>query len=194
MHKWWYATDDAQTVYAAATLLTPRGRKQYFDKRWATIPENKDAMIKKVHEYWKQNYAYNSINTAKPQVFDDDDRSPLNMQLSYISNRLKAFDDPFLNYIHDEPTGNVHVLNWWAEFGPVELRQMAFDILSIPAMSAEVERVFSSAKRALTPDRSCLTVESLERYELLKNWWSGDIVLQLSDGDDSINAMLSQRA
>ena len=58
---------------------------------------------------------------------------------------------------------------------------MAFDILSIPAMSAEVERVFSSAKRALTPDRNALTIESLEVYELLRNWWRGDIILQLSD-------------
>ena len=61
---------------------------------------------------------------------------------------------------------------------------MAFDILSIPAMSIEVERVFSSSKRALTPDRNALTVESLERTELLRNWWRGDIVLQISDEEE----------
>jgi len=51
-------------------------------------------------------------------------------------------------------------------------------------MSAEVERVFSPSKRALTPDRHNLTVESLEIYELLRNWWRGDIVLQRSDSDE----------
>ena len=61
---------------------------------------------------------------------------------------------------------------------------MAFDILSIPAMSAEVERIFSSTKRALTPDRNALTVESLEVYELLRNWWRGEIILHYSDGQE----------
>ena len=45
-------------------------------------------------------------------------------------------------------------------------------------MSAEVERVFSSAKKLLTPERNALSVESLEIYEVLRNWWLHDIVLQ----------------
>jgi hypothetical protein len=66
-------------------------------------------------------------------------------------------------------------MNWWAKTsGFPKLAQMAIDLYSIPAMSAEVERIFSSAKRLLTPDRSTLTVESLETYELLRNWWLGD--------------------
>jgi hypothetical protein len=35
-----------------------------------------------------------------------------------------------------------------------QLRQLAFDTLSIPAMSAEIERVLSSAKKLLTPERN----------------------------------------
>lgn len=87
-----------------------------------------------------------------------------------------------MEYIHQPTTGNVDVLNWWAEYGPIELQRIAFDILSIPAMSAEVERVLSSTKRTLTPDRNALTIESLEIIELL--WWRGDIVLQKSDSGE----------
>ena len=58
---------------------------------------------------------------------------------------------------------------------------MALDILSIPAMSAEVERVFSSSRRLIAPDRNALTVESLEIFELLRNWWRGDVILQRKD-------------
>jgi hypothetical protein len=137
-------------------------------------------MIKNVHEYWQKNYAQSSLSTAKPKAVDDNDRSPLDMQLGDVSEQPKSHDDPFLNYIYQPPTGSVDVLNWFAEYGPIELRQMAFDLYLIPAMSAEVERVFSSSKRAPTPDRNTLTVESLEAYELLRNWWQGDIVLQLS--------------
>lgn len=73
--------------------------------------------------------------------------------------------------------------------GYSNLRQMAFDLISIPAMSAEVERVFSSAKKLLTPERNALTPEHLEIYEVLRNWWLRDIVLQsaadvISDDSD----------
>ena len=42
------------------------------------------------------------------------------------------------------------------------LRQWALDTLSVPAMSAEVERVFSQAKRLLTIDRNRLSNEMVE--------------------------------
>jgi hypothetical protein len=44
------------------------------------------------------------------------------------------------------------------------IRQQALDLLSIPAMSAEVERVFSSAKRLITADRNALTTPPLRRH------------------------------
>jgi len=87
-----------------------------------------------------------------------------------------------MNYIHRAPENSeVDILHWWLQYGPIELRQMALDTLSIPAMSAEIERVFSSTKKLLTPDRNALSTESLEVYELLRNWWRGDIILQRKD-------------
>ena len=47
---------------------------------------------------------------------------------------------------------------------------MAFDILSIPAMSAEVERAFSQAKHLLTPCRNCLCEPIINACECLKQW------------------------
>src|ERR1700712_62374 len=51
-----------------------------------------------------------------------------------------------------------------------ELRQWAFDTLSIPAMSAELERIFSQAKRTITSDRNRLLAESFEESQCLKHW------------------------
>ena len=71
------------------------------------------------------------------------------------------------------------LLNWWAVSGPPQLRQQAFDLLSIPAMSAEVERVFSSAKRTISADRHRLNDNTIECLELLKYWWSRRLATQI---------------
>jgi hypothetical protein len=48
---------------------------------------------------------------------------------------------------------------------------MAIDILSIPAMSAELERLFSSAKITITDRRNRLGVETIEALKCLKSWF-----------------------
>jgi hAT family C-terminal dimerisation region len=49
------------------------------------------------------------------------------------------------------------------------LRQLTLDLISIPVMSAEVERVFSQAKRLITTDRNRMNDETIEVLQLLKN-------------------------
>ena len=48
---------------------------------------------------------------------------------------------------------------------------MAINIYSIPAMSAEPERVFSSAKHTKTDQRNRLKSETIELLECLKSWF-----------------------
>jgi hypothetical protein len=47
---------------------------------------------------------------------------------------------------------------------------MAIDILSIPPMSDEPERVFSGARRTVTWDRGQIEAETIELRECLKHW------------------------
>jgi hypothetical protein len=47
---------------------------------------------------------------------------------------------------------------------------MAIDILSIPPMSDEPERVFSGGRRTVSWDRAQLEVETIEMRECLKYW------------------------
>jgi hypothetical protein len=44
---------------------------------------------------------------------------------------------------------------------------MAYDLLSIPAMSAETERVFSDINHTITPNRMCLGAEVVEAEKCL---------------------------
>jgi hAT family C-terminal dimerisation region len=68
----------------------------------------------------------------------------------------------------------VESMAWWLE--PTQratypnLSIMALDILSIPAMSAEPERLFSGAGITVTERRNRLGTESIEALECLKPW------------------------
>ena len=50
------------------------------------------------------------------------------------------------------------------------LSRMALDILSIPAMSASIERLFSSANITVSDRRNRLTPDTIEIIESLKSW------------------------
>jgi hypothetical protein len=47
---------------------------------------------------------------------------------------------------------------------------MAFDILSVPSMSAELERSFSGSKDLITDDRNRLGEEIVNACQCLKQW------------------------
>jgi hypothetical protein len=47
---------------------------------------------------------------------------------------------------------------------------MAIDILSTPAISDELERVFLGARRTTLWERARLKVETIEKLECLKHW------------------------
>jgi hypothetical protein len=66
--------------------------------------------------------------------------------------------------------------SWWLE--PTQRKSypalsiMALDVLSIPAMPAEPERLFSGAKITITDRRNRPGIESIEAIECLKSWLS----------------------
>jgi hAT family C-terminal dimerisation region len=55
-------------------------------------------------------------------------------------------------------------------------------------MSAECERMFSSAKKLISPERNRLHEEMIEASECLKNWWDRGLIVQqpyVPEDDDS---------
>jgi hypothetical protein len=52
-------------------------------------------------------------------------------------------------------------------------------------MSAECERVFSSTKKLITPERNRLTEDIIEASECLKNWWDHGLIKQ-QDSDEEV--------
>ena len=60
---------------------------------------------------------------------------------------------------------------------------MAIDILSIPAMSAEPERVFSRARCTVSWERGQMNPETLEMTECLKHWKKSGILDSFLDSE-----------
>jgi hypothetical protein len=65
-------------------------------------------------------------------------------------------------------------IEWWSQPSQhqrfANLHRMALDLLSIPAMSAEPERLFCECKCILTPDRHSMHADTLEAVEGLKSF------------------------
>jgi len=67
---------------------------------------------------------------------------------------------------------------------------MALDILSIPAMSAEPERLFSSAKITITDRRNRLGIESIEAIKCLKSWLSKGSIVAFVDNTMDVKLLM----
>jgi len=66
------------------------------------------------------------------------------------------------------------IIEWWAQLTQQQtfpaLSQLAIDVLSAFAMSAESERTFSKARRTTSWKRSQLSANIIRWSELLKDW------------------------
>lgn len=54
---------------------------------------------------------------------------------------------------------------------------MALDTLLIPTISIECERVFSSIKKLINPQRYSIKEDLMEATECLKAWWYYKIII-----------------
>ena len=97
-------------------------------------------------------YMYNLCATTQPQNNDEFER--------YINGHVTQWIEWKDN----------NLFNWWATCEFPGLRQWALDTLSIPAMSAELERVFSQAKQFYTDDRNRLLTTTFEALQCLLQW------------------------
>jgi hypothetical protein len=175
LQKYYNKTDEAHAIYGAAILLHPTYRRHYFDTRWITPTqiEWKELLFKNVRTTWEREYqgkdTEQPAQTAQVQIEEDIFDIFLRGDATLSDN-----DDCFNNFINSPSTviDRSSLLSWWNEPANPwkKMRQQAFDLLSIPAMSAEIERVFSSAAITLTPRRNRINDDTLEMLELLNNW------------------------
>lgn len=177
LNEYYQKSDKAHGLFAAATLLAPECGMAYFDRNWTgKAAKTKTTMIKRVRTEWEKNYRDSSIEAPpakRPSLLD--------RQIGRERPTTSGKSDQFATYTATLPVRLVydddqHILDWWTKEGPLQLRQMAFDLLSIPATSCDVERVFSSTKRLITPSAASLKDNTIEMRECLRQWLRAGLI------------------
>lgn len=175
MEKYYTLTDDSP-AYLAAIVLNPNFKWQYIQAHWknAWVPRAKTMM----DEFW-QSYNPQTSFSSTPTTTPEPAQAPPSKNVFNNWMRRHQFvpniEDEYARYCAAECTYDVDPRAWWMEktqqISYPNLSRMALDILSIPAMSADPERLFSSAKLCLTDLRNKLGMDILEAFECLKSWY-----------------------
>jgi hAT family C-terminal dimerisation region len=162
-----------------ATLLNPTLRAPYFTRHWTgELASYIPAMKTACHEHWKSQYL-----AKKPSVMTIPRKRTL-LEVFLHHDPISQLGDEFQQWVAAPAIAVIvqssNLFRWHVdnqESFPT-LHQMALDTLSIPAMSTECERVFSSTKKLITPTRSLLKEDIIGATECLKTWWDCGIISQ----------------
>lgn len=192
----YYQLSDSSPVYIAAVVLDPRMKFQYFEKRWASHPDwviTAKERIRGLFEEYKQRYRF--ALPLDPCPKSSTTPSAL-MKWKFGPAILSEISiDELDHYLSTElEQGHVNPRDWWHINGlrfPV-METMAWDIMAIPAMSAEVERVFSGylpeytfiadnrTKLMITDNRNRLNTDIIEAGECYIAWIKTGLLAETS--------------
>ena len=168
----YYQLTSETPVYTAAMVLNPRHKWQFVERNWQKKKWIKDSK-RMMQEYW---------NAYKPQTEDIQSILPAPKTTNEFLMFLDEQDEvqPVLKdeyeFYCSQPTIKIHnARDWWLEPAQQQLyphlSTLALEILSIPAMSAEPERLFSATKLILTDTRNKLSMRLIEALACLKSWY-----------------------
>lgn len=182
---YYYRRTDETPVYLAALVLHPGQKWKYVEDKWAGRQEWVEPAQRNIQSFYEsywQRRETTDIHTAQPT------QSALSHELdefeawvtphNYYASQAVAVDD-YEAYISSPAIPVSDVIGWWRDHQITypKLSQMAFDILSIPAMSAECERIFSLAKLIITSQRHGLSDLTIEAIQCMKNWLDRNAIL-----------------
>lgn len=180
MNKYYKLTDESP-AYVAAIILNPNLKWAYLNYYWKPdwVAKAKALMKSLWSEYKSQDITPSAASQAAIPM-DTSAANPLKRSLAaFMQNHSQASIalDEYTHYCdQDTVLGEGETpLNWWLQ--PTQqkkypnLSKLAIDILTIPAMSAEVERLFSRAKLTLNDQRNRLGMDLLRAFECLKSWY-----------------------
>jgi hypothetical protein len=170
----YYSKTDRTPVYIAAIVLCPRWKWEYFQQLWPIDWVNEARQKMKI--FWETHYKSTSFivpGSHSKSIFE----STVNQFEAWMKQRQTFIMDvdEYERYIAQPVLPDItDARTWWMEGWQRKiypnLSMMAIDLLSIPAMSAEPERLFSGAKITITDRRNRLSGESINATECLKSW------------------------
>ena len=181
----YYRLSDDNPVYAAALILHPSRRKAHIQKNWPKSWHKK--AFNSVKKLWEDDYKGLAMIDDPSLIITDqepDEYDILAKELDVVGGTSTI--DEYETFASQIPISiDCSPLMWWLRdeqqgYYP-NLSKMAINILSIPAMSADPERVFSGARRTISWDRMLLGATTIEKGECLKSWIRSGITRGLPD-------------
>ena len=180
----YYGLIDESGAYITAALLHPERRQKWLQNQWNTTEKRKwlQAGLQRAEALWHSYRDRLEPISASDQV-DQDTSAGLSAfdRWQQQSAVVTDSEDSFKAFISASPSRlptlegrQLTVIEWWAQ--PTQrqtfpaLSQLAIDVLSAFAMSAESERTFSKARRTTSWERSQLSANTIRCSELLKDW------------------------
>jgi hypothetical protein len=188
----YYTRLDETPAYYASAILNPVSRWGYFENSWT----NKTQLLwlheakRMVRQLWEEEYK------PLPTPAMPDEEPPLKRlrvmsalerhrayRTSSLSGRSSSLEHS-LNMDYDEydhwlsspdvkndPLVTDPIQYWWERRKDYpRLSQMALDLLSVPPMSAECERLFSVAGQMVSPLRTRLEASTIGITQTLRSW------------------------
>ncbi len=183
-------------LYAAALILHPSRRTRYIEvhwpKKWVKSTLEK---VRKLWEDYREAAPYSTSSTSLSHDRRLNEQRELNTfaQIAQSMGQVArpTSQDEYEDYNSREQcqlSTGVLALTWWCHDIRRQryprLSYMAIDILSIPAMSDEPERVFSGARRTISWERGQLNPETVEMTECLKHWKKSGILDKFLESED----------
>jgi len=178
----------------------------YFREQWKEKPDWIAFAESSVEKVWKESYrgycAAHRSPTPLPAHEDPTHLSQWDRKRQALS-RTDVNVDMMERYQQDLPLAGEQILDvvsyWRAKMLEPQWRdlaRMALDYLTIPAMSAEPERVFSAAKITLTDRRCRMGDDAIEALECLKSWQRDGLIAATKQDikviEDMLNALCEE--
>jgi hypothetical protein len=191
----YYNKVDESPAYYTAISLNPTLKNRWYYQVWDSDDAKRpwiNTATTAVREFWIDEYRGKFSNgVATPSHVSRSQGLKENSFTSIRNHKRLKLHHPepdsepeasLFDHYNEFITTDVIAINDDEEFNPIEywneryhsqtdLARMALDVLAVPPMSDDCERLFSSAKLLLTDRRSRLQMDIIEASECLRAWY-----------------------
>ena len=181
----YYRKTDNSPLYAAALILHPKRRMKYAKIWWKK--EFQRTMLPLVEKLWTtyRDLLFPTIVSYEtPVLVEPKELTEFDRLANEFNDRITrpSSQDEYEDYCNEAPYEiQISPIEWWAQSTQRKrwprLSTFAIEILSIPAMSDEPERVFSGGRRTISWERANIGELNIERTECMKSWFRSGILV-----------------
>ena len=187
----YYRRLDETPVYYTAVALHPKYRFKYFEEWWSHSPSWIKSAKDIVRNLWETQYKYRLLgdtNITTHSYRPKKTRTPWDSFRTTTPSPLQADkDEPpedefdrWQQHTHPNDGAVDDPFQYWylrQEEYP-RLSRMAIEILSVPPMSSEPERLFSVSGAMVAPKRTRLDASTIGVAMTLRSWFRAGLVKQ----------------